>query len=167
MKSKTDLRIHAKEIRKSLDIKAISENLVALIRQSDIYINAQNVMIFYPMLHEVDLRGLLNDKKRFFLPKVIGKELLVCPYTENLQKSEYNVMEPCSKPVDCSALDLVIVPALMVDRQGYRLGYGGGFYDRFLKTCDAKTLVALPKELFVDVLPKDDFDVKVDEIVIK
>ncbi len=167
MKSKTDLRIYAKEIRKSLDIKAISENLVDLIRQSDIYKLAKNVMIFYPKKDEIDLRNLLNDDKNFFLPKVYEDSLLVCPYTQELELANYNIMEPCSDPVNPSVLDLVIVPALMVDSQGYRLGYGGGFYDRFLKTCHVKTLVAMPKELLVDKLPHDEFDVKIDEIILK
>ena len=166
MKSKTDLRIYAKELRKTLDITSISQNLVDVIRQSDIYKSAKNVMIFYPKKYEVDLRDLLNDNKNFFLPKMNGQDLLVCPYSGDLEKANFDIMEPCTEPVDIEILDLIIVPALMVDKQGYRLGYGGGFYDRLLKTTIAKTFSALPKELFVEKLPYDEFDVKVDKVFI-
>ncbi len=166
MKSKIDLRIYAKEVRKTLDIKLISQELVSLIRQSDIYQSAQNVMIYYPKKDEIDLRALLSDDKMFYLPKMDNENLLVCPYSEELEKVKYDIMEPCTKPVSCDKIDLVIVPALMVDRQGYRLGYGGGYYDRFLKSCKASTLVVVPNLLFVDELPYDEFDIKIDKIIV-
>ena len=52
-----------------------------------------------------------------------------------MEISNFGIKEPCSEPVAPDILDLIIVPALMVDKNGYRLGYGGGFYDRFLKKC--------------------------------
>ena len=75
-------------------------------------------------------------------------------------------MEPCSNPVSPDIIDLVIVPALMVDKKGYRLGYGGGFYDRFLNKFKVKTITCIPEIFVVDSLPYDDFDVKIDEIII-
>lgn len=165
MKNKTDFRIYAKELRKTLDIPMISKSLANKIRKSDIYVSAQNIMLFYPIRYEIDLRDLLKDDKTFFLPKVDGENLFVCPFTENLEKSHFNILEPCSNPVSPDVLDLVIVPALMADKHGYRLGYGGGFYDRFLKQCNAKTIVCIPKELFVEELPHEEFDVPVDEII--
>lgn len=167
MKNKTDLRMYAKDLRKSLDIKLISEKLVSLIRQSAIYNNAKNVMIFYPKKYEVDLLDLLNDDKNFYLPKVSGEFLLVCPYSKDLVEAKFKIMEPCTDPVDPAILDLVIVPALMCDKKGYRLGYGGGFYDRFLKSCQAKTMVAIPNELLIDELPFETYDIKIDEIIAK
>lgn len=165
MESKTDYRLYAKELRKKLDMKAESAVLAAKIRQNEFYVKAEHVMIFYPVKYEVDLLELLDDKKNFYLPKVSGKELLVCPFGQNLKKSAFNIMEPCSKPVNPEALDLVIVPALMADKNGFRLGYGGGFYDRFLAGCKAKTITAIPKELFVDSLPCEKFDVKIDFVI--
>ena len=56
----------------------------------------------------------------------------------------------------------------MADNFGYRLGYGGGFYDRFLSDCapKTKTLTVIPKELLVNKLPREDFDRKIDEIIV-
>lgn len=166
---KTDLRIKAKAIRKSLPIGEISEKLVELIRNNPYYKKSQNVMLFYPTQDEVDLRALLSDDKTFYFPRVEGAVIVACPYCqgEKLEKSKFNILEPCSEPVDIKILDLVIVPALIVDNLGFRLGYGGGFYDRFLPDLsqNCKTICALPKELLVEKLPKEEFDIPVDEII--
>ena len=62
---KTDLRLKAKTIRKSLPIYEISKKLVGLVRNHRDYIEAENVMLFYPTCEEIDLRELLNDSKCF------------------------------------------------------------------------------------------------------
>lgn len=167
MTDKIELRKKAKNIRKNLDMKKISADLCNLVRQNKIYIEAKNVMLFYPTEFEVDLRELFDDNKKFYLPKVDGEELLVCPYCRELKKSSFGICEPCSNPVSPDILDLVIVPALMCDENGYRLGYGGGFYDRFIKNYgkNFKTICPIPKELFTRNLPHDEFDQKVDEII--
>ncbi len=166
MENKTNLRGYAKSLRKTLDIEYISTNLVKKIRELPCYKSAQNVMLFYPTKFEINLLQLLEDNKNFYFPKVEGEDLLVCPHCEKYEKSSFNIMEPCSNPVNADILDLVIVPALMADKAGYRLGYGGGFYDRFLSQCNAETLTALPSELIVEKLPHDNFDVPIDNIII-
>jgi len=167
MIDKIELRKKAKNIRKNLPMKEISSQLVCLIRENTVYRASKNIMLFYPTEFEVDLRELLKDDKNFYLPKVEDKKLLVCPYSNDLQKSHFGIYEPCSKPVNTEILDLVVVPALMCDKNGYRLGYGGGFYDRFINKYgqNFKTLCPVPKELFVEDLPVDKFDKKVDFIV--
>lgn len=169
MDSKIDLRIKAKSIRKDLDISKISSLAVFKIRDVEVYKSAKNVLIFYPMRYEIDLLALLDDDKNFYLPKVCGEKLFICPFQkgDKLQKSAcFNVNEPCTDPEDADILDLIIVPALMVDKYGNRLGYGGGFYDRFLdENPFIKTLVPIPKELFVDNLPIENFDKKIDIVI--
>ncbi|MBO6087790.1 5-formyltetrahydrofolate cyclo-ligase [bacterium] len=172
---KSELRCRAKDIRKTLDIEEISRKICEKIRHFEDYEHAQNVMIFYPIKYEINLLELLEDKKNFYLPKVYnsgklknesGKEILVCPYSSDLKKSELNIYEPCTEPINPEVLDLIFVPALIVDKNNYRLGYGGGFYDRFLmKYPDIKTIVPIPKELITEKLPHSEFDVKVDEII--
>ena len=169
MDSKINLRIKAKSLRKNLDIYKISSLAVSKIRESDVYISAKNVLIFYPMRYEINLLDLLDDDKNFYLPKVYDKKLFICPFKkgDKLVKSCFNVNEPCSEPVDAKILDLIIVPALMVDKSGYRLGYGGGFYDRFLTNNPSiKTIVAIPKELYIEELPVENFDKKIDYIIV-
>lgn len=167
MDNKTDLRLRAKDLRKTLSICEISDKLVNLVKLSELYISAQNIMLFYPTMYEIDLRKLFTDNKNFYLPRVKDLDLEVCPYRlgDTLEKSKFHIFEPITKAVNKKILDLVIVPALMVDDSGYRLGYGGGFYDRFLKDFKVKTLCAIPHELRIKELPHDDFDIPIDEII--
>lgn len=168
MEGKSSLRIKAKNIRKNLPMADISIKLAELIKQTEVYKNSHSVMLFYPAEHEVDLRTLLSDDKNFYLPRVKGKELEICPYKsgDELKESNFGIFEPVLKPVEPEILDLVIVPALMCDRHGYRLGYGGGYYDRFLsKNKKLKTIIPIPKELYVNELPHEIHDIKVDEVI--
>ena len=169
MDSKIDLRASAKEIRKSLDIERISNHAVLKIREHSVYKNARNVLIFYPRKYEINLLALLNDDKNFYLPRVCGDFLSVCPFRpgDKLIKSDFNVCEPCSNAIPPETLDLIIVPALMADENNYRLGYGGGFYDRFLaEYFEIPTVLPIAKELCIEDLPHENFDVKIDEMII-
>ncbi|MDY6309899.1 MAG: 5-formyltetrahydrofolate cyclo-ligase [Cyanobacteriota bacterium] len=167
MDNKIDLRIEAKKLRKKLPMKEISSEIVKLLRKNKIYLNAKNVMLFYPTKFEIDLRELLNDDKNFYLPRVNGDNLEVCPFSSNtpLIKSSLGINEPATIQIDPKILDVVIVPALMTDKNGYRLGYGGGFYDRFIKNNNFTTICPIPKELTVDSLPVEEFDEKIDYII--
>lgn len=168
MDSKINLRAKAKDIRKTLDIPNISSLAVERIRQTKEYKAALNVLIFYPLKYEINLLELLEDNKNFYLPKVAGKDMFVCPFKKGdvLVKSNFNINEPCSNPVASSLIDLAVLPALMADKEGFRLGYGGGFYDRFLaKNPNIKTILPIPKELYIDKLPHEEFDKKSDIII--
>ncbi len=166
MEDKTYYRTIAKTRRKELDIKETSSKLCAILRKSKDYIESKNVMIYYPLKYEVNVLELLNDNKQFYFPKVYSNDLLVCPYSNELVVSNFGVKEPCSNPVSADVLDLVIVPALMVDNENYRLGYGGGYYDRFLaKYPKLKSVTLIPKELCVRILPRERFDIPIDMII--
>ena len=166
MMNKTDLRVYAKNLRKKLNLKILSRIAVEKIRCHEIFSKSKNIMLYYPLKSELDLTELFNSDKKFFLPKVFNNDLLCCPLSEKLIKSDFNVLEPVSEPVNPEILDMVIVPALMADSKNYRLGYGLGFYDRFLPECtNAYKLVVIPKNLFVSDLPFDEHDFKVDEVL--
>jgi 5-formyltetrahydrofolate cyclo-ligase len=91
---KTDLRKQAKAIRKTLNIRNKSENLVNKIRNIKEYQVAKHVMLFYPTEFEVNLLSLLADDKNFYFPKVDGQNMLVCPYSSaiELKKSKFNIL---------------------------------------------------------------------------
>jgi len=167
MINKEELRNKAKNIRKNLPIKEISSNIVNRIKNSDLYSVSDNIMLFYPLKNEIDLLELLNDKtKKFYLPRVNQSELEVCPYKrgDNLEKSVQGVMEPLSQAVNKNILNLIFTPALYADKNGYRIGYGGGYYDRFLKDVTAVKVIVIPDVLYIDKLPSDDFDIRCDYI---
>ena len=165
VQSKSELRNWAKQKRKGLDKNTA---LVQALVKSDAYKKANCVMLFYPMKDEVDLLAILEDKtKKFFLPKVDGDDLLCCPYCagDELCVSCFNTQEPTLNPVDSELIDLVIVPALAVDKNNYRLGYGGGFYDRFLRDKSVTKIVCIPKELIVESVYPEEFDIPVDIVI--
>lgn len=167
MSDKQQLRKWAKAFGKLRE--DASYKLVHKLIETDEYKQAKNIMLFYPIKNEVNLLELLQDNsKTFFLPKIDGQKLLCCEYKNGdiLCESCFKTLEPTSKPIDKNTIDLVIVPALCCDKNNFRLGYGGGFYDRFLTDYKGKTVVCLPKELVVDTIYPDKFDIAVDNIVI-
>lgn len=166
---KNSLRKNAKEIRKNLFSKNANSIANSRVQQSSLYKNSKNILIFYPLKYEFNFLELLNDDKNFFLPKVCGEKLQICPYKKEdiLIKSDLNICEPCTNSINPNQINLAIVPALMADKNGFRLGYGGGFYDRFLaENQNIKTITVVFKELFVESLPHEEFDVKIDEIIL-
>lgn len=175
--NKSDLRLKSKEIRKNLNITDISYKITENIRALDIYNNAQHVMIFYPLKYEVNLLDLMKDNKNFYLPRVENDNLIACPYKkgDSLTKSQFNTYEPETKATNTSELDIVFVPALSADFNYYRLGYGGGFYDRFISNNIWKTdiknkrltkfIIVLPDELIAESLPTEPFDTKCDGVI--
>lgn len=166
---KDELRIKAKETRKLLDMAKFSNIIVEQIQSAEIYKLSQNVMLFYPLADEINLLPLLKDLKHFYLPKVKDDDLLVCPYKEGdeLITSIFKTQEPLTEPVDPEILDIIFVPALLVDKGFHRLGYGKGFYDRFLLSHakQAIRIVPIPSCLIVDELPHDEFDAQFDMIL--
>lgn len=168
MGNKQQLRIWVKEERKKLDIKSISQILVKKLQDSYEYKSAENIMIFYPLNGEINLLGLLKDNsKNFYLPKIEGENLLCCPFGEKdeLCESCFKTKEPTTESVEKDLIDLVIVPALAVDKNNYRLGYGGGFYDRFLNGVNITKIVCIPKEFLLETVYPEEHDIKVDKII--
>ena len=168
--SKQELRKWAKEVRSTLDMQKVSKVLVKKLKQTREYQNAKNVMIFYPLKSEVNLLSLIEDEtKNFYLPKIDGENLLCCKFDKDTELCEscFHTKEPVDKNIFIP--DFIIVPALAVDKNNYRLGYGRGFYDRFLATyknkCSLKTIVCIPKELITETIFPNEYDIPVDLII--
>lgn len=172
MLTKDELREFAKNTRKSLDIETLSKYFCQRLCELEIFKNSQNIMIYYPLKYELSFLEMLElaPSKNYYLPKVHNKNLIVCKFDKNskLEKSSMNILEPCTKSIIPQELNLVIVPALMADKNNYRLGYGGGFYDRFIENFGQhfKTICAVPKELFIENLPTETFDKTIDLVLV-
>ena len=168
MDNKTSLRIKAKNIRNNLDIKQISKKIVFNLTQSDIFKTSSNIMLFYPLEKEINLLDLLDfEDRNFYLPRMNGKNLECCPYKkgDDLVIKKYNIKEPQTECISCPKLDLIIIPALAIDKYGNRLGYGGGFYDRFLVNIKTIKLVPIAEKLIFESIPQEIFDIKIDYFV--
>lgn len=170
--SKHILREHAKKIRSQSDMAYISLEVIKKLKTLPEFEKASNIMLYYPYRSEMDFLSLLDaEDKKWLLPRVNGENLDVCFYEkkDQLDKNKWGIPEPCisSEAVDKDVLDMVVLPGLCADKKGFRLGYGLGFYDRFVRDLPTKCVKVLPvlEELFIDELPKDQWDEPVDIII--
>ncbi|MEY2831024.1 MAG: hypothetical protein RLZZ574_282, partial [Cyanobacteriota bacterium] len=97
---------------------------------------AQTILAYFSFRQEPDLSLLFSLNKTWAFPRCVGKSLIWHswqPGTE-LNTGKYGIQEPYETAtiIDPVTADLILVPTVACDNQGYRLGYGGGFYDRLL-----------------------------------
>ena len=114
---------------------AISDNVVALFGDKNTF------LIYYSFGSEADTKKLIDRLislgKRVFLPRVEGENMVAAEYVAGgLIKSALGVCEPQGQAYE-GQIDVIICPLLAVNSRGYRLGYGGGYYDRYLKNSTA------------------------------
>lgn len=113
---------------------------------------------------------LLEQGKRICLPRMLpGRHMEVRQYCPDrpLAKHPFGILEPdegCPL-VDTHEINLVLVPALCYDRNGFRLGMGGGYYDRWLESFSGATVGLCRQALLQDVLPTEPHDRPVDVVI--
>ena len=173
---KTALRREIREKKRAMpeaEIITRSEKLGALLVQSEAYQNANTIYGYLPYNQEVRtvpmLEQALRDGKRVAVPKIYGDTMRFL-YLDDLSQVEKNAMgipEPIEDgPVAEDKTALVLMPGLAFTKQGDRMGYGGGFYDRFLAQEPDHPTVALCYDFqIVDSLPTEEFDIPVDRVV--
>lgn len=118
------------------------------LRQSDRWQQATTILAYFSFQGEPDLRGLWGTaEKTLGFPVVVDRELVFYPWQPGgkTKIGAYGITEPdrAKPPLDWDQVDLILVPAVGGDRQGYRLGYGGGFYDRLLTQDPLKQVPAI------------------------
>jgi len=137
-----------------------SEKIIQKLISLPVYQQAGTVMTYVAFNQEVETRGLilysLARKKRVLVPVTVTKEKKLIPsevfdFPGDLEPGTWGILEPkpdCFRPRDPREIDLVVVPGVAFDRHGNRLGYGGGFYDRFLtKLPESCSFVAIAYQL--------------------
>jgi 5-formyltetrahydrofolate cyclo-ligase len=117
-------------------IQEDSEAIMSQLERMHWFRDAQTVMIYYPIHNEVDLRPLLKryeGQKTFLLPVTHRKYIEARKYDgeDMMRRGRYKVPEPQTSKWR-GKIDLIIVPGVVFDNLGNRIGRGGGFYDRFL-----------------------------------
>lgn len=130
--------------------------------------------IYAPLPHEVDLLPLLQEypQHRFVFPLCLpGRQLRfheVRNVETDMQPGAMNIPEPAphTPAVTPEEIDVLIVPGVAFTRNGDRMGYGGGFYDRFIPRCTKATILALAfDEQMVDFIPTESHDLRIDTII--
>ncbi len=153
----------------------LDEAVVTAIRGSNLYQLATTVALYLPMRGEVDIEALLQDDKRFVAPRALGAPEPRLAFHllagAQLETHAWGMREPAASApaVPFEEMDLLLVPGLLFDEGGGRLGYGGGYYDRLLAPGGERrrpTTVGVTFEaLVVPELPRDAHDVAVDYLV--
>ena len=141
---------------------------------------SKNILLYISYRSEVGTERLINkllkNSKNVFAPYCIKDEkrmeiVQINDPTKDLKKGAYGIKEPKNslrkKDNEINQLDIVIVPAVAFSKSGYRIGYGGGYYDRFLSRLPSKTIsIGINyDELIFESVPKEDHDLAVDIIV--
>lgn len=141
---------------------------------SDEFKRAEQVLIFASTGTEFDT-SLIADEcrktgKRLFYPKCTDKNGRMTFYlvsdADDLECGMYKIFEPKSNLPEYAFEngDIILVPALSVDKNFMRIGYGKGYYDRFLQNFQGVSICPCYKEMMTRELPTDEFDIQVDVI---
>jgi len=147
----------------------IESNLLKLPELS----KAKTLLFYYPIKGEPNLlnlaQKLIAEGRVVAFPKVEGKELLPLRVNslKELYPGKFSIPEPPLEPSRLlKELDLVLVPGIAFDRYGFRVGYGGGYYDRFLEKFEVKTKIGVCFSFqLLPELPREPFDQPVDLVV--
>ena len=152
------------------EIVTKSQKLYELLMETDLYKNAKTFYGYMPYNQEVRtvpmLEQALRDGKRVAIPKCYGSEMKFI-YLDDLTKVEKgyaNIPEPIEDgPIADDPTALVLMPGMAFDPQGHRIGYGGGFYDKFLAAePDHPTLALCYDFQMMPHLETEEFDIPVD-----
>ena len=170
---KKELRRMIREKKRAMtqaQIEAAGRRLAELFLETDYYKNASVIYGYLPYNQEVRtvpiLEQALRDGKRIAVPKIYGDTMRFL-YLDDLNKVEKGysgIPEPVDdEPVAEDKNALVLMPGLAFDKQGNRMGYGGGFYDKFLAEEPNHPTVALCYDFqIVEAIEREEHDVPVD-----
>ena len=171
---KAALRKHLLEKRDatSAELRDIaSEKIHENLKKNSSFINAQIIACYFPIGSEVNTHTIMLDVleqgKILLLPKIIGDniEFHIVSHLEKLEKGRFEIMEPKDSCERTKKIDCVLIPTVGVSKLGVRLGYGHGYYDRFLSSADAMKISLTYSKQIVKSIPSDSHDIKIDWIV--
>jgi 5-formyltetrahydrofolate cyclo-ligase len=136
------------------------------------FIAAQTVLAYQSHRQEPNLDYLFtHTHKQWGLPRSVGQELLWHRWqpTEPLVTGKYGILEadPASPLIQPDLVDLILVPAVAMDASGYRLGYGGGYYDRLRSNPQWRKIPTIGIVFdfsYVETLPTDLWDLPLDAV---
>ena len=170
-------RLAAREALSEQERSVLDDRITQKLLATSEYAEATTVLTYVSVSSEVSTRMFiecaLRDGKTVAVPRCLPGhclEFVAITSLDQLIAAPFGLLEP---PKELPALteeqmnaSICIVPALLVDIKGYRLGYGAGFYDRFLSTYPGKKIcLAYQQNLSRTMLPHTAFDVAVDEVI--
>jgi 5-formyltetrahydrofolate cyclo-ligase len=174
--TKSRLRQHCRKLRASLGEETrvrTSLSICDALEGWPIFQQSESILTYMPIKGEVDLTPLLtrHPEKRWLLPRIIPEEehrMVFHPFdAARLVRHPFGMAEPAADlpTVPTEAIQLALVPGLAFDPRGWRLGYGGGYFDRFLKNFAGVSAGIIFQVLLLDEIPRGPFDVPMQWIV--
>lgn len=152
-------------------LKITSEKIQKRLSKIFSFKNAKKIGAYYPVGSEVltqdIIQELLSKGKEVYLPKVIGGNMEFRKIMDfsSLEIGSFDIMEPKEECPVNNNLDVILVPTVGISQTGVRLGYGHGFYDKFLaKNKTVAISLTLEKQIIKNI-PKSDHDIIMDWIV--
>lgn len=178
---KASMRKEVTQKRDSLSRKDIfekSRSIKSKLFKLPEFIKSDTVSFFVNFKSEVETVNMIEESikmgKRVIVPVVVSgqKDLLLSELKslDELYPSKFGILEPESmfiRPVDEREIEVLITPGVAFDEEGFRIGYGGGYYDRLIKKLpDRCKTIALAFEIqMVDRVPREEHDMKVHMII--
>ena len=173
---KSELRKQVLQEMKAIPRKqkqAIDQALTEGLLQHPFYQEAKIIATYLSFPHEFQTQKLieqtLRDSKKVLIPKTYpkGRMDFVVYDPQQLVKTSFGLLEPQGdlEVVDASQIDLIHVPGLAFTTEGYRIGYGGGYYDRYLEHFTGHTLSTIYPCQIKDFIPEN-HDIPVQEVLI-
>lgn len=155
---------------RKLKAKKDQDMTQTLLAQSS-YQSAKKIATYLPMEHEFDSQYLiiqaLKAGKEVLVPKVTGLgQMVFLPYDpSHLVESYFGVLEPVGgEAVDKAAIDLIHVPGVVFNARGYRIGHGGGYYDRYLADYQGATVSTI-YDFQREAFEEETHDIPVQEVI--
>ena len=163
-----EMKALSQETKQAMD-RALTERFL----RHPFYQEAKVIATYLSFPHEFQTQGLidqtLKDGKKVLIPKTYpkGRMEFVVYNPQQLKKTSFGLLEPQGdlEVVDPSQIDLIHVPGLAFTREGYRIGYGGGYYDRYLENFAGQTMSTIyPCQ--IQTFNPDSHDIPVQEVLI-
>ena len=154
------------------DYRNSSTNTIfATLEEQNFFESSEKIFIYVGFGSEITTETFIKkwiNKKQIFVPKIEnGKmNLIRLKSWDELAPGHFGVLEPTSSDYYEGKIDLVVTPSIVFDNNGYRLGYGKGYYDKYFSSREYNISVGLSyHKLLQDNVPKEDHDIKVDVII--
>jgi 5,10-methenyltetrahydrofolate synthetase len=152
-------------------LKIASDKMQKKLKKIYAFTNAQRIGVYYPIGSEILTQNIIQEiiskGQEVFLPKVINEKIEFRRITDfsNLEKGSFDIMEPRDDCEINNSLDVILVPTVGISPSGVRLGYGHGFYDKFLAEHKTTTISLILEKQIIKNIPKSEHDVLIDWVI--